>query len=122
MQPFGLDCILRLRKRRNPRLGSLVRGPDDWLEAHSGSPARELYPAAPERHPRPMRSPYLLPLLFATLAAAAVAADLPGQRPDGSVLLPNQWVLRPVGKQIAVGDFPVNLAIHPEGKFAAVLH
>jgi YVTN family beta-propeller protein len=50
------------------------------------------------------------------------AAELPGQRPDGSVLLPNQWILRPVGTQIAVGDFPVNMALHPAGGFAAVLH
>jgi YVTN family beta-propeller protein len=61
-------------------------------------------------------------LLLLALTIAARAVDLPGQRADGSVLLPNQWVLRPVGKQIAVGDFPVNLALHPEGKFAAVLH
>ena len=50
------------------------------------------------------------------------AADLPGQRADGSVLLPNQWSLRPAGTQIAMGDFPVNIALHPGGKFAAVLH
>ena len=50
------------------------------------------------------------------------AADLPGQRPDGSVLLPNQWTLRPVGTQIPLGDFPVNLALHPGGKYAAVLY
>jgi YVTN family beta-propeller protein len=62
-----------------------------------------------------------LAFLFLTLAATR-AADLPGQRPDGSVLLPNQWSLRPVGQQIPVGDFPVNLALHSGGKFAAVLH
>jgi DNA-binding beta-propeller fold protein YncE len=50
------------------------------------------------------------------------AADLPGQRPDGSVRLPNQWTLRPVGTQIPLGDFPVNLALHPSGKYGAVLH
>src|SRR5213595_2010003 len=49
-------------------------------------------------------------------------ADLPGQRPDGSVLLPNQWTLRPVGRQVPLGDFPVNLALHPAGKYGAVLH
>src|SRR5947207_4005754 len=49
-------------------------------------------------------------------------ADLPGQRADGSVLLPNQWSLRPVGRQIVLGDFPVNIAVHPGGGFAAVLH
>lgn len=48
--------------------------------------------------------------------------DLPGARPDGAIRLPNQWFLRPVGKQVRVGDFPVNIAIHPSGKFAAVLH
>lgn len=48
--------------------------------------------------------------------------ELPGRRADGTVLLPNQWLLRPVGKQIVVGDFPVNIALHPEGKYAAILH
>jgi DNA-binding beta-propeller fold protein YncE len=38
------------------------------------------------------------------------------------VLLPNQWVLRPVGKQIGLDDFPVNIAVHRDGDFAAVLH
>src|SRR5438034_309891 len=49
-------------------------------------------------------------------------ADLPGQRADGSVLLPNQWSLRPVGRQVVLGDFPVNISAHPGGRFAAVLH
>ncbi len=48
--------------------------------------------------------------------------ELPGQRPDGSVLLPNQWSLRPAGRQVGVGDYPVNIAVHPSGRFAAVLH
>jgi YVTN family beta-propeller protein len=47
---------------------------------------------------------------------------LPGHRPNGSVLLPNQWSLRPAGRQVALGDFPVNVALHPRGRFAAVLH
>ncbi len=46
----------------------------------------------------------------------------PGRQPDGSVLLPNLWSLRPVGHQIAMGDFPVNIAVHPDNRFAAVLH
>jgi DNA-binding beta-propeller fold protein YncE len=37
-------------------------------------------------------------------------------------LLPNQWELNPVGRQIPVGDFPVNIAVHPGGRFAVVLH
>lgn len=46
----------------------------------------------------------------------------PGRLPDGSVLLPNMWSLRPAGKQLDLGDFPVNIAVHPDGRFAAVLH
>ncbi|HEU5071587.1 MAG TPA: SMP-30/gluconolactonase/LRE family protein [Verrucomicrobiae bacterium] len=46
----------------------------------------------------------------------------PGPRPDGSMLLPNQWSLRPAGEQIELADFPVNIAVHPAGKFAAILH
>ena len=38
------------------------------------------------------------------------------------MLLPNQWSLRPVGKQVELGDFPINVAVHPGGRFAAVLH
>ncbi len=49
-------------------------------------------------------------------------ATLPGLQLDGSVLLPNQWSLRPVGRQIVVGDFPVNIAAHPGGTFAAIMH
>ena len=47
---------------------------------------------------------------------------LPGLLADGGVQLPNQWQLRPAGKQIDVGDFPVNAALHPSGQYLAVLH
>jgi len=46
----------------------------------------------------------------------------PGRQADGSVLLPNMWSLRPAGTQVDLADFPVNIAVHPDGKFAAVLH
>ncbi len=63
-------------------------------------------------------------LIAATVARAVTSSSivLPGVQRDGSVLLPNQWSLRPVGKQVPVGDFPVNIALHPHGKFLAVLH
>lgn len=48
--------------------------------------------------------------------------ELPGARADGAVLLPNQWSLKPVGEQVAVGDFPVNIQLSPDARFAAVLH
>jgi DNA-binding beta-propeller fold protein YncE len=47
---------------------------------------------------------------------------LPGLEPGGIVRLPNQWALRPAGKQITLGDFPVNLALHPSGRWLAALH
>lgn len=47
---------------------------------------------------------------------------LPGIQTDGTVQLPNQWKLRPAGRAMEVGDFPVNVAIHPSGQFMAVLH
>jgi YVTN family beta-propeller protein len=61
-------------------------------------------------------------LIVGDVAGAAAATILPGLQADGSVQLPNQWSLRPVGRQIIVGDFPVNVALHPRGQFAAVLH
>src|SRR5262249_55239234 len=48
--------------------------------------------------------------------------QLPGVQPSGAVLLPNQWSLMPAGRQIELGDFPVNIAIHPSGEWLAALH
>src|SRR5262245_27513853 len=77
----------------------------------------------------------LLTAFAALLAALRVAGEppslpgsklpapvLPGVQPGGVVLLPNQWSLRPAGRQLPLGDFPVNLALHPGGQFLAVLH
>ncbi len=47
---------------------------------------------------------------------------LPGVEADGGVRLPNSWSIKPAGKQIELGDFPINIALHPSGKWAAVLH
>ncbi|MBS0662524.1 MAG: SMP-30/gluconolactonase/LRE family protein [Verrucomicrobia bacterium] len=64
---------------------------------------------------------------LALLGCQAVGAGrsnvlLPGVQPDGSVQLPNQWTLRPVGTQVKMGDFPSQVALHPGGQYAAVLH
>jgi len=68
----------------------------------------------------------VLGMAFLTLPRPGVAGDpvvrTPGPQPDGSVILPNQWSLRPVGKQVEVGDFPANIALHPDGRHAVVLH
>src|SRR5689334_12242253 len=57
-----------------------------------------------------------------SLSPAAPPRFLPGVQPGGSVLLPNQWSLRPAGKQVVIGDLPVNVALHPGGRWLAVLH
>ena len=65
-------------------------------------------------------------LLAATEACpgqqAQDAVKWPGPQPDGSVLLHNQWSVRPAGRQIELGNcFPVNVAVEPKGRYAAVL-
>jgi hypothetical protein len=73
----------------------------------------------------PMRRlAYLSLILCFPLANASLAQDqpaparrpaarlLPGMQSGGSILLPNQWSLKPVGTQINLGDFPVNIALH----------
>ncbi|HEY2909910.1 MAG TPA: hypothetical protein VGI99_06670, partial [Gemmataceae bacterium] len=76
-----------------------------------------------------MRSHSLLAVGVWCLCAIVVFAQpprtdrvLPGLNQSGFVQLPNQWKLKPAGKHIDLGDFPVNIAIHPTGQFAAVLH
>lgn len=75
---------------------------------------------------------------FAALAVSALAVPLLGQQPapdkakprrvlpgldaTGAVRLHNQWSLRPAGKQVELGDFPVAAALHPSGQWLAVLH
>jgi DNA-binding beta-propeller fold protein YncE len=54
--------------------------------------------------------------------AAAAKRVLPGVLPDGFVQLPNQWRLRPAGSQTELGDFPVHIELHPDGKHIAALH
>ena len=46
----------------------------------------------------------------------------PGLTPTGAVLLPNGWSLKPAGRQTRLGDFPVQIAVHPSEPVLAVLH
>jgi 6-phosphogluconolactonase (cycloisomerase 2 family) len=78
------------------------------LATACGGLAIALRPAVREDKPAPVRS--------------TPARILPGVQPAGEVLLPNQWSLRPAGKQLALGDFPVTIAVHPDGTYLAVLH
>jgi DNA-binding beta-propeller fold protein YncE len=66
-------------------------------------------------------------LISSALAQSPDAAKqkrprLPGMDEGGTVLLPNQWSLKPAGKQIKLGDFPVQIVLHPSERWAAVLH
>ena len=52
------------------------------------------------------------------------SADLPAQKANDfdshPVSLPNGWRLTPAGKQLPLGDLPLNIAVSPSGKLAAV--
>jgi DNA-binding beta-propeller fold protein YncE len=72
-------------------------------------------------------------IVCALLACSSAAADeiskppakqpiLPGVAADGSIRLPNTWSIKPAGRQLNLGDFPVSMALHPAGKWLAVLH
>ncbi|MEE9166806.1 MAG: bifunctional YncE family protein/alkaline phosphatase family protein [Candidatus Neomarinimicrobiota bacterium] len=47
---------------------------------------------------------------------------LPGLTDDGKVLLPNQWSLKPSGKQMLIGDLPLNTVFSPDGRFLVITH
>jgi len=55
-------------------------------------------------------------------ATAPVPRRLPGMQAGGQILLPTQWSLKPAGEQVKLGDFPVNIALHPARPWAAILH
>ncbi|GIW86166.1 MAG: hypothetical protein KatS3mg108_0490 [Isosphaeraceae bacterium] len=61
-------------------------------------------------------------MLTAQEAPAPGAVTWPGMQADGRVQLPNGWKLRPAGRQIALGDFPVSMAEHPTEPVLAILH
>ena len=60
------------------------------------------------------------------LMACALAAQTPPLRPgpltDGSTLLATGWRIKPAGKQVAVGSFPLASALSPDGKFLLVVN
>ena len=37
----------------------------------------------------------------------------PGMTRAGTVVLPNGWSLKPAGRQVRLGDLPVQIAVHP---------
>ena len=63
-----------------------------------------------------------LPINPSVIALDADSNAVQGVEPDGGIRLPNQWAIRPAGRQIELGDFPVEMALHPQGRWLAVLH
>ncbi|RMD93974.1 MAG: hypothetical protein D6814_15005, partial [Calditrichaeota bacterium] len=57
--------------------------------------------------------------LLIGLASCGKSPELPGSFEWGT-RLPNRWILTPVGKQIPVGDLPLNLALSSNGRWLAV--
>ena len=57
-------------------------------------------------------------LALVLIVGVAVAQEpkklttLPGVMTDGRVQLPNSWSIKPAGKQIELGDFPISIALH----------
>ena len=58
----------------------------------------------------------LLLILLALPLKAQTLSEIEAKR----VTLPNGWSLTPVGKMVPVGDLPLNIAVSPDNKLAAV--
>src|SRR5215467_6687282 len=52
----------------------------------------------------------------------AAGQQRPGLLDSNTVLLPNRWQLSPAGKNIGLGDFPLNMAMSPDGRYLAINH
>ncbi len=61
-----------------------------------------------------------LVLLFSLQCSGSRQAVVPGKLIDGRVLLPNGWMLSPAGKQVEVGDTPLNFDISPDERYIIV--
>jgi YVTN family beta-propeller protein len=68
--------------------------------------------------------PLVLVISFAAIFLLAgdqkQAPRLPGPESGKSYLLPNGWSLSPAGRHVQVGDFPMALVLHPDGKHLLV--
>ncbi len=67
---------------------------------------------------------FLLALAFSVIdlayAPQSGARRLPGISESREVLLPNGWTITPAGDQIQVGDLPLAIVLHPDGKHLLV--
>src|SRR5262245_14175771 len=61
-------------------------------------------------------------LITTTVRADAPGNDLVGRHADGTVLLTTDQKIRPAGQQVEFPGRPVAVAVHPNGKTAALLN
>ena len=73
----------------------------------------------PHKVSRIMPAVSILVTLFVFLVTTPLNAVLKQDTP-AQLKLPNGWSLSPVGKQIPVGDLPLNVAVSPDQRYAAV--
>jgi YVTN family beta-propeller protein len=59
-------------------------------------------------------------LLFLTALTIQIQAQTLNEINSSRILLPNGWQLTPVGKILRLGDLPLNIAVSPDKKLAAV--
>src|ERR1041385_6284408 len=59
-------------------------------------------------------------LAMSGLSCSGAHIVLPGKTAEGRMRLPNGWYITPAGKQIEVGDAPLNFDIDPDGNYAIV--
>lgn len=71
-----------------------------------------------------MKMKQILALIFGQIALIACSLNLSAQTlneiESHRVALPNGWFLTPTGKMLELGDLPLNIAVSPSEKFAAV--
>lgn len=66
--------------------------------------------------------PYLAAAAAFAVWAAPPAPERVGPQPDGSLLLTTGWRLRPAGKQVALGSFPLSMALSRDGKYLIAMN
>ena len=60
--------------------------------------------------------------LWAALLSIPACPQAVGPQPDGSFLLHTGWRLRPAGRQIPLGAFPMSMALDPAGQHLLILN
>src|SRR5262245_54753884 len=59
-------------------------------------------------------------LLLCAQLAAAQGTQRPGPLGEGVTLLPNGWRIAPAGRHLDVGDLPLAMALHPDGRHVVI--